>query len=400
MAHVTVYGAPWCPETRRAKRVLGEARLDFEWVDVDDDPQAAAYVRRQSGGNLTIPVVVVDGSVLVAPSAAELAERLGLDATPRRFFDLIVVGAGPAGLTAALSAVREGISCLVVEQAVPGGQASMTPHLHGFPGFPDGTSGAVVRESLVGQAARHGVRILPDVPLSELRQVDGYVVAVTDDGQEFTARSAIAATGTVYRKLGVPGEDELRGEGIHSCASCDGPFYRKSEELLVVGGGDLAAEEALFLTSFTARVRVVESARELKASQLLQEKLRRHPKIEVYPSTDVVEFTMVEGKLAAASLRDRTTGYEFAFNPAAVFIYAGMTPNTEAFKGTVDLDEAGFIVTDQTLQTSMRGVFAAGDVRAGSTKQLGAAIGEGAAAVMMVRRYLQELGDLAPRPSA
>lgn len=403
MAAITVYGAPWCPDSRRCKRFLGEARVDFDWVDIEADPDDAAFVRRQSGGKLSIPVVVLDnGDVLVAPQPTDLAAKLGIEPpAARRFFDLVIIGAGPAGLSAALHAIREGMHCLLIERAAPGGQAAMTPRVMGNPGFPDGTTGTEVEQSLVTQAHRYGLRMLRGMGLKELRRVDGYLVAVADDGEEFTARSALIATGAVYEMLGVAGEERLRGGGVHFCASCDGPFYRKAEELMVVGAGDLAAQEALFLTQFAGKVRVLEYSSEIQASPLLQEKLRRHPKIEFYTSTEVVELvTGDDGKLSEAVVRDRTTGYVFSFNPAAVFVYAGVHPNTEVFKGTMDLDEAGFIITDRTLQSSMTGVFAAGDVRAGSTKQLGSAIGEGVTAVTMIRQYLEELGDLAPRASA
>jgi thioredoxin reductase (NADPH) len=169
---------------------------------------------------------------------------------------------------------------------------------------------------------------------------------------------------------------------------------------MVVGAGDLGVQEALFLTQFVGKVRVLESNSQIQASPLLQEKLRRHPKIAFYTSTEVVELvTGEDGKLAEAVVRDRTTGYVFSFNPAAVFVYAGSSANSDVFKGSVDLDEAGFVITDGNFETSMPGVFAAGDVRAGSTKQLGSALGEGVAAVMMIRQYLQELGDLPVRPS-
>jgi thioredoxin reductase (NADPH) len=403
MAEITVYGAPWCPDSRRTKRFLGEARVDFEWVDIGQDPDAAAFVLRQSAGKLTIPTVVLgNGRVLVAPSPAELAAELGIEAPPsRRFFDLIIVGAGPSGLGAALHAIREGMHCLVIDRAAPGGQAAMTPRLMGSPGFPEGAPGIEVERSLVTQAHRYGLRILRGMGLSGLRRAGDYLVAVTDDGEEFTARSVLIATGAAYETLGVAGEEELRGAGIHFCASCDGPFYRKAEELMVVGAGDLGVQEALFLTQFAGKVRVLEHTSQLQASPLLQEKLRRHPKIAFYTSTEVVELvTGEDGKLTEAVVRDRTTGYVFSFNPAAVFVYAGMSPNSDVFKGTVDLDEAGFVLTDGAFETSMPGVFAAGDVRAGSTKQLGSALGEGVTAVMMIRQYLQELGDLAARPSA
>ncbi|HEY2665574.1 MAG TPA: FAD-dependent oxidoreductase [Actinomycetota bacterium] len=403
MAEVTVYGAPWCPDSRRTKRFLGEARVDFEWVDIDRDPEAAAFVLRKSAGKLTIPVVVLGGGhVLVAPSPAELAAELDIEAPPaRRFFDLIIVGAGPTGLSAALHAIREGMHCLVIERGAPGGQAAMTPRLMGSPGFPEGAPGGEVERSLVAQAHRYGLRILRGIGLSGLRRAGDYLVAVTDDDEEFTARSVLIATGAVYETLGVAGEEELRGAGVHFSASSDGPFYRKAEELMVVGAGDLGVQEALFLTQFAGKVRVLEHTSQIQASPLIQEKLRRHPKIAFYTSTEIVELiTGEDGKLTEAVVRDRTTGYVFSFNPAAVFVYAGMSPNSDVFKGTVDLDEAGFILTDGAFETSMQGVFAAGDVRAGSTKQLGSALGEGVTAVMMIRTYLQDLGDLAARPSA
>jgi thioredoxin reductase (NADPH) len=404
MPEVTVYGAPWCPESRRCKRLLGEVRVDYAWVDIEEDPDAETFVRRQDGGRLTLPVVAIAGGpVLVAPGRAELLATLGIDPpADRRFFDLIIAGAGPAGMSAALSAVREGISCLVIEQRPePGGQAAETPHLHGFPGFPEGAAGSDVGQALRAQVHRYGVRLLLGRGLAGLRRSGEYLAATDSTGEQFSARAAIIATGATYGRLGVAGEDDLRGAGVHFCASCEGPFYRKAEELLVVGGGDLAGQEALFLTQFAGKVRVLERSGEFRASPLLLERLRRNPKIELYTSTEITRLAVDEdGKLTAALVRDRTTGYEFTFTPAAVFVYAGMNPNTELFEGILDLDEAGFIMVDEALQSSVPGVFAAGDVRAGSTKQLGSAVAEGLAAAMMVRRYLEGLGDIAGRASA
>lgn len=403
MRDITIYGAPWCPDCRRVKRLLGELRLDYEWVDIDVDPDAEAYVRRRSSGKLVMPMVDLGGGVVLgAPTSAELAERLGVEPpTERRFFDLLVVGAGPAGLSAALAAVREGMRCLVIDQGEPGGQAAGTPHLFGALGFAEGAGGGEVRESLLTQAHRYGVRILSGVALSRLERIGGYLVATTEPEEEIVARSVILATGVRYGRLGIPGEEELRGAGVHTCASCEGPFYRKAEEVLVVGGGDLAGQEALLLSQFAGRVRMVDTSAQFRASPVMVERLRQHPKIELYPSTELVDLLMGEdGRLSGAVVRDVTTGYQFNFSPAAVFIYAGMSPNTEMLDGTLELDEAGFILTDHSLQSSLPGVFVAGDVRTGSTKQLAPAIGDGAAVVVMVRQYLEGLGDLATRASA
>ena len=402
VADLALYGAPWDPDTRRCKRILGEARVEYEWVDVDGDPEAEAHVRRRNEGRLPMPFAeLADGTVLVAPTPAELAARLGIEgAGGRHSFDLIIAGAGPTGLTAALYAVREGISCLVLERAEPGGQAASVPHVQGCPGFSDGTPGEEVEASIVAQAHRYGVRILRGDGLAELARVGSYLVAVTDAGEEYTARAVLVATGATYGELNVPGEEELLGAGVHRCASCEGPYYRKSEELLVVGNGDLALQEALYLTQFAGKVRVLMATASPAAAPALLDRTRRHPKLELHPNTEVVELVVgPEGGLASVQARDVTTGFAFAFTPAAVFVYAGMDPHTDGFLSDLELDGDGFVLTDGALETSVPGVFAAGDVRAGATPQLAAALAEGATSAVLIRRYLEQTGDLAGRPS-
>ncbi|MEX2203365.1 MAG: FAD-dependent oxidoreductase [Actinomycetota bacterium] len=403
MADVTVYGAPWCPDCRRSKKFLGEQRVPYDWVDIDQDPDGASFVREKNEGKQIIPTIVFpDGSFLVEPSNAELAQKLELRLKAgRSYYDLLIIGGGPAGLTAAIYAAREGIECLVIEKSALGGQAGSTERIDNYPGFPEGVGGAELAEKIIAQARRYEVEMLQAVGVSDLRRMHDFLILTTDQGDEYCGRAAIVATGSSYRRLGVPGEGELIGAGIHFCATCDGPFYRGAEEIMVIGGGNSGVEEGLFLSQFADRIRVIEFAPELKASSLLQEQIRRDPKFEIHTNTEVVEFRKGEGgKLGSVVVRDREGGETREFNPAGAFVFIGLDPNTDFLKGTVDLDQWGFVVTDDTFQTSIRGVYAAGDVRAGSTKQLASATGEGVTALLMVRQHLERVGDLATKVQA
>lgn len=400
MAEIKVFGAPWCPDCRRSKQFLGEQRVAYEWIDIDQDPDAASFVGEVNQGKQIIPTIVFpDGSFLAEPSNAELAEKLGLRLKAERsFYDVLIVGGGPSGLTAAIYAAREGIDSLVIDRGALGGQAGVTERIDNYPGFPDGIGGSDLADRMIEHAGRYGVETLSAVEIADLRRTDGYVVAETSRGEEYCARAAIVATGSSYRRLGVAGEEELIGAGIHFCATCDGPFYRGAEELVVIGGGNSGLEEGLFLAQFADRIRLIEFMPELKASALLQEKVRSHPKFQVHTNTEVLEFRRAKGgKLGAVVAQDRSTGELHEFSPAAAFVFIGLDPNTGFLRGKAELDRWGFLITDDTFQTSIPGVYAAGDVRAGSTKQLGAATGEGITALLMVRHHLERLGDVSAR---
>lgn len=400
MAEIKVFGAPWCPDCRRSKQFLGEQRVAYEWIDIDQDPDAASFVGEVNQGKQIIPTIVFpDGSFLAEPSNAELAEKLGLRLKAERsFYDVLIVGGGPSGLTAAIYAAREGIDSLVIDRGALGGQAGVTERIDNYPGFPDGIGGSDLADRMIEHAGRYGVETLSAVEIADLRRTDGYVVAETSRGEEYCARAAIVATGSSYRRLGVAGEEELIGAGIHFCATCDGPFYRGAEELVVIGGGNSGLEEGLFLAQFADRIRLIEFMPELKASALLQEKVRSHPKFQVHTNTEVLEFRRAKGgKLGAVVAQDRSTGELHEFSPAAAFVFIGLDPNTGFLTGKAELDRWGFLMTDDTFQTSIPGVYAAGDVRAGSTKQLGAATGEGITALLMVRHHLERLGDVSAR---
>jgi thioredoxin reductase (NADPH) len=214
------------------------------------------------------------------------------------------------------------------------------------------------------------------------------------NGQEVAAHAALITTGSSYRRLGVAGEDDLIGIGVHFCATCDGPFYRGAEELMVIGGGNSALEEGMFLTRFAQRVRVVQRAPTLTASRLLQDKVLNDPRFVVHLNTEIVSFNG-QGKLEGVTVRDRGSGAEQTFHPRAVFVFIGLDPNTAFLRGAVDLDEHGFVDDKGGFRTSMPGVFVAGDVRRGSTKQLGSAVGDGIAALIAIREYLQQHHQLA-----
>ena len=384
-----MYGTTWCQDCKRSKQFFGEHRIPYTFVDVEQDPDGLRFVEQVNHGKRVVPTIVfTDGAVLVEPSNAALAEKLGLQTHATcPYYDLVVVGAGPAGLTAALYAARDGIDTLVVERSAPGGQAGVTEQLDNYPGFPDGISGAEFANRLVAQSRRFGVEILSATEVSCVVSAGQYHSIRLANGDEVRAQAVLLAPGAAYRRLGVPGEDDFIGAGVHFCATCDGPFYR-GQEMLVVGGGNSAVEGALFLTRFASRVIIAIRGAELSASELARTKVLANPRIEVRPQSFVKEFRG-DSKLRSVVLHNTATGVDEEVTPGAVFVFVGLEPNTQFLRGAVDLDEAGFIQTSLTLETSEPGVFAAGDARVGSTKQLVSAAGEGATAALMVRQYLR-----------
>ena len=392
---ITVYGAPWCPDCRRSKQFLSEMRIGYDWVDIDQDPAGAQIVREKNAGKQIIPTIVFpDGSILVEPSNSQLASKLGLSLKARRtFYDLAIIGGGPAALTAAIYAAREGIDALVLERSALGGQAGATERIDNYPGFPEGIGGSDLAARVIEQAQRYDSELLTGVSVRRLLPMNGSISIETEAGDEYCAKAVIVATGSTYRRLDVPGEDSFIGAGIHFCATCDGPFYRGSKELLVIGGGNSGVEEGLFLTEFADQVTLLEVAPELRAGALLQERARSDPKFRILTNTEVTAFRG-GSRIETVEARNTVTGEQLQFSPAGVFVFIGLTPNSGFLDEAVATDRFGFIETDSTFKTSLPGVYAAGDVRAGSTKQLASAIGEGVTALLMVRQYLRELGEV------
>jgi len=406
---ITVYGAHWCPDCRRSKQFLGEHQIPYTWVDIEENKEAEQLVITLNQGKRIIPTIVFrDGSHLVEPGNAELAAKLGLKTSAKRsHYDVIVLGGGPAGLTAALYTAREALDTLVIERAALGGQAAGTERLENMPGFPDGVGGMEFSERLRRQAERFGVELLQAQDVTGVRSHYNYHCVNTGDGKEYSARALLVSTGSTYKRLNVPGENDYLGAGVHFCATCDGPFYR-GKRVAVLGGGNSATEESLFLTKFVEHLTILVRGDKFRATQIIQDKVLNNPKITVRWQTEVKEFLGAGSKLKALRVWNKKTGSEEMLPVDGAFIFIGLTPNTGFLDGSgIRLNRWGFVVTGRELihegkrpaayegrdphllETSVPGIFAAGDVRDGSTKQVASAAGEGASAALMIREYLK-----------
>lgn len=302
--------------------------------------------------------------------------------------DVVIVGAGPAALTAAIYTTREDIDTLLFERAVVGGLAAVTDRIDNYPGFAEGVEGLTLAGELQKQAERFGAVI-------EL----GEVTAIHDEGElkrlettsgDMYAKAVLIATGSDYKKLGIPGEKEFYARGVHYCATCDGAFYR-DKRIVVVGGGNSAVQEAIFLTRFTSHIDLLVRST-LKASDVLQRDLQRYVddgKITVHLGTTTDEIIGDDTNLVTKVVGTKD-GQKIEIETDGVFVFVGLEPNSRFIKNSgITCDEIGFILTDQHMQTSMPGVFAAGDIRSGATMQIASAAGEGATAALKLREYLE-----------
>jgi thioredoxin reductase (NADPH) len=388
---LTVYGTTWCPDCKRSKQFLGDQRVRYQWVNIEQDPEAMAYVEQINGGKRIVPTIICpNGAILVEPSNAELAAELGLRTQAEHtFYDLIIVGAGPAGLSAAIYAAREKLETLVVEKGAPGGQAGITQLIDNYPGFDEGISGDEFAARLTRQAHRFGVEILQAQEVKTVRVNGQYREVVTADGSCYGATAVLIATGAHYRRLDVPGESELIGVNLHFCATCDGPFY-KGKDVMVIGGGNSAFEESVYLSDLAKSVTVLVRSAEIRASPILQERLAAQDNVTIYTNHVVREFVVEDNRLEGVRVVHRDSGEEELCRADGVFVFVGFSPNSGFLSAEFERDRRGFLLTDATFQTSVKGVFGAGDVRAGATSQAAAAAGEGVTAALMIRDYLRD----------
>lgn len=298
--------------------------------------------------------------------------------------DLIIIGGGPAGLTAGLYAARARLDVVLLEKLMPGGQVLTTDWVENFPGFPDGISGFELMDRMKTQAERFGLAIeSQEVSRIEIAPEQN---AVLSDKGRLECRAMILACGATPRKLEIEGESLLTGKGVSYCATCDGPFYRE-QSVAVIGGGDTAVEEAIFLTRFADKVYLIHRRDELRAIKLLQDRARAEDKIEFLWSTiplQIMGNDQVEGLL----VKDLKTGEQSEIPVQGVFVFIGYKPNSELLGNQVELDQDGFVVTDNEMATSAKGIFAAGDIRSKQLRQVSTAVGDGAVASFSAQRYL------------
>lgn len=300
-------------------------------------------------------------------------------------YDVIVIGGGGAGLTAALYTSRANLSTALFEKLTPGGQIALTDVVENYPGFPEGITGPEISQKMEEQAKRYGTEILYNEVKSMARGTDGFELQTANG--VFHARSIILAAGASFRMLGVPKEKELTGRGVSYCATCDGAFF-KQKDIIVVGGGDSALQEGIFLTRFATNVSVVHRRDKLRASPILQERAMQNPKIKFIWDT-VVEKINGDKKVEGVTFKNLKSNQVSDFKTDGVFVFIGHDPNTKFLKDFVELDDHGYVKTWENLKTSVPGVFAAGEIRAGATKQLVAACGEGCEAALAAQAYLE-----------
>lgn len=405
---VRIYGAHWCPDCRRCKTFLGEHSIPYEWIDILEKPEVTVELLEKTGGKRGLPTVEFhDGEIMLGPTNAELAQKLDLRLSMQRsFWPLIVIGGGPAGLTASIFTARDATETLVIEREAIGGNANFTGYLENVPGFPQPITGFEFSERLREQAELFGVEILQATNIESVKSENNYHTITTAEGDEYSCDALVIATGSRYRNLDIPGEQDFIGNGVHFCASCDGPFY-KGQHVAVIGSGNSAAEAALELSTIANKVTMLVRGDTLKANSVCKDKVIERENISIQFNSQPQSFTGRK-RLRAVDVLNRETGTEEKIRISGAFIFIGLEPNTHFLKDSdIELDPWGFIRTGYNIpqqnghiglyserrplifETSIPGIFAAGDVREGSTKQVATAAGEGATAAMLVREYLK-----------
>jgi thioredoxin reductase (NADPH) len=405
---IRVVGSRFSPESLRLREFLARNRIPHEWMDAEHDAQVERLLRELGVEPADLPVVIAPGTVLRRPSPGELAAYLGmtLDAVSERFFDLVVIGGGPAGLAAAVYGASEGLDTLVVEMVAVGGQAGASSRIENYLGFPTGISGADLTQRAVVQAEKFGARLTSPCAAVELREEGGYLSIRLSDGTDVAGRAIIVASGARYRRLDVARLEDFEGTGVYYAATEMEARMCAGSPVVVVGGGNSAGQAALFLAEAGSPVSVVIRGSDLgkSMSRYLVDRIKADARIAVRANTEIAGL---EGDQSLTSVRLRSDGGDSVLPCAALFSFIGAEPAAGWLSGCAALDQRGFVLTDRSLdaerldarwemlgrrplpfETSYPGLFAVGDVRSGSTKRVAAAVGEGSAAVRSVHEYL------------
>lgn len=384
---VTLFGADWCPDCRRAKRFLQDNQINFKFVDVDTTPEAATLVMNINNGKRIIPTILINEIPYTNPSNAKLTEVLALDkVADDRIYDVVIVGGGAAGLTTAIYAQRDKFDTLILEKKNIGGNAFITKKIENYPGFKE-VSGPELMDRMAEQATILGTKIETGEVVTLIEKFDNFFKIHTETNV-FRGKAIVIATGSTYRTLGIEGETELIGAGVHFCATCDGAFYR-NKEIIVIGGGNSALEEGMFLAGFCKKVSIVHRGVSFSATETYVEKLASFSNIETYLNYSVSEFNANQkGIFQSATLTNNETGINTDLVADGVFIFIGLIPNTQAYESLLNLSQSKHILTKGLNKTNVEGIFAAGDVRFGAIAQVAAATGEGVVASYGVREYL------------
>lgn len=405
---IRLAGTLWSSASHTVRDFLGRHLIPYQWLDVEKDPQVCALVEEHNQGVLKIPTLFFpDGEVLVEPTLRDLADKLGLKThASLPFYDLIIIGSGPAGLSAAVYASSEGLSCLVIERGSPGGQAGSSPRIDNYLGFPNGISGSELAKRAMTQARRLGAEILAAQEACKITLRDTYRIVGLTDGTEISCRAVLLATGASFHMLKMPGASGLTQAGVYYGAAYTEARSYKDQDVFVVGGANSAAQGALYLSRFASKVILIARGEELTCARYLIDQLHQNERIEILLNTDLVELRG-DGKLEEIVVKDNRSGEVKTMKGAAMFVYIGVRPQSEFVAGVVLMDEKGYVYTGPDLlvsgqrpedwllerdpyllEASVPGIFAAGDVRYGTNHRVSTAVSEGGLAVAMIRQYL------------
>ena len=408
---IRVAGTLWSASSHTAKDFLARNQIPYQWLDIEQDEQAHLLVESVNEGKYRLPAVFFpDGTTLIEPTNRELAEKVGLQTRAAKpFYDLIIVGAGPAGLAAAVYSGSEGLQTVMIEKEATGGQAGTSSRIENYLGFPQGLSGADLARRATTQAIRFNVEILRASEAIKVRIDDPYRYVVLNDGSEISSHTVLIATGVSVRRLEVPGADQLVGAGVYYGAALTEAAHYRGQDVYVVGGANSAGQGAMFFSRYARKVTMLVRGDSLEAgmSQYLVDQIASTDNIEVKLRTEVMEV-IGKDRVEAITICDLTTGLSQTVSAAAIFVFIGAIPHTDLVEGVVERDQLGFILTGPDLiadgkrpkgwklkrdpfllETSVPGIFAAGDVRQNSIKRVATAVGEGAVSVALIHQYLK-----------